>query len=141
LIESQDRQCPYCKRQNVVIDQLNPNLSLRSCVTHWREKQNHLSYSHIPMEPSMSNKSDAESENMTKRSTDSPVDSADEKEMNSPQIDTETSAVPMKTGPIIIKMQPLRKSQSPLPFNNINQSMEARFDEEKSNDSEPIASE
>ncbi|CAF0948852.1 unnamed protein product [Didymodactylos carnosus] len=35
LIESEENECPSCHRQNVIIDQINPNLFLRSHVQRW----------------------------------------------------------------------------------------------------------
>jgi hypothetical protein len=50
LIESPEHECPLCHCQHVAIDQINPNLYLRSHIKRWHERQNQSSYSH----PSMS---------------------------------------------------------------------------------------
>lgn len=100
----------------MAIDQINPNLFLRNHVNRWRERQNQLSYSHLISSQTTGMKVDLEFDS-TKRSTEFSSDQIDEFDaaLVSTKSEHQTTTIPIKNAPIVIKMQPMSKSQSPPP--------------------------
>jgi hypothetical protein len=133
LIESPEHECPLCHCQHVAIDQINPNLYLRSHIKRWHERQNQSSYSH----PSMSQQTFDQDFDTT--STNLP--NSNEVDEYDPTVVSTTSqpSVPSVKAPIIIKMQPRGKSQSPQPIVSTRPA-DMTFEDGKGSDSEQITS-
>lgn len=105
LIESSEHECPRCHCQHVAIDQINPNLYLRNHIRRWHERQNQSSYSQLSMpQASLDQDFDTLSSN-TQNTNDT--------EEYDPTSTPTNSQQSVPKGPIIIKMQPRGKSQSP----------------------------
>ena len=141
LIESPDHKCPHCDRSYVAIDQINPNLFLRNHVNRWLGRQNQLAYSHLIPSQSTGMKIDLELDS-TKRTADfssEPVDEFDAA-LLSTNSEPQLVAVPMKNEPIVIKMHPMSKSQSPPPPLLSTRPADLAFEDEKTTDSSQTTS-
>ncbi|CAF0839694.1 unnamed protein product [Rotaria sordida] len=132
LIESPEHECPHCHCQHVAIDQINPNLYLRNHIKRWHERQNQSSYSHmsISQQPTQTLDQDVDTTTTTNLSNSNEID-----EYDSPNLSTNSqqSVAPIKAAPIIIKMQPLGKSQSPQPIVSTRPA-DMTFEDEKISD-------
>jgi hypothetical protein len=126
LVESEDHECPHCHRQQVAIDQINPNLFLRKHVNRWREERQHkTSYSYMST-PQQTSTVNYLSSQTLEQDLDSTRTSGLANIQNSIDIDEydaailptilQQSVLPIKTAPIVIKMQPLGRSPSPQPI-------------------------
>ena len=137
MIESPDHKCPHCNRQNVAIDQINPNLFLRGYVDRWHARKNQLSYSHASSPQTTSQKAESGIETTLKQSLDSFHDSVDENDpkLSSTNIDLQSSVKNVKQAPIVIKMQPIPRSQSPQPI-VITRPADMTFEDDKMIDSD-----
>ncbi|CAF1236897.1 unnamed protein product, partial [Adineta ricciae] len=123
LIESEEHECPHCHRQHVPIGQINPNLFLRKHINNWLEEQqrksscpykstvNYSSPSIIDkdLDPSAIQSSTNQSSNDVE-TNDEDDDDEDDTTKTSLQIKPQPT---VKTAPIVIRMQPLRRDQSP----------------------------
>ena len=129
LIESPEHECPLCHYQHVAIDQINPNLYLRSHIKRWHERQNQSSYSHVSMpQPIMDQDSDATSTNA--------LNSSEVEEYDPTVVSTSSQqSLPSIKAPIIIKMQPRGKSPSPQPVVSTRPA-DLTFEDEKGLDSD-----
>ena len=121
----------------MAVDQINPNLFLRNHVTRWRERQNHVSYSHGPSAQVASQKLEQDSDITSKQSSESTPDHLDEYDIAVLPTHSEhfASAAGVKTAPIVIKMQPHGRSQSPPPATS-TRSMDKTPEDDKESDSE-----
>ncbi len=133
LIESPEHECPLCHCQHVAIDQINPNLYLRSHIKRWHERQNQSSYSH-PSMPQQTFDQDFDT-------TSTNLPNSNEVDEYDPTVVSTTSqpSVPSVKAPIIIKMQPRGKSQSPQPIVSTRPA-DMTFEDGKGSDSEQITS-
>jgi hypothetical protein len=113
LIESVEHECPRCHCQDVAIDQINPNLYLRNHVERWREGQNKSSYPHMSTSQHISLTLDQDLDTTPTRTPNFP--NLNDNDEYNPAILSHPVA-PVKTAPIVIKMQPHGKSQSPQPM-------------------------
>ncbi|CAF3558256.1 unnamed protein product [Rotaria socialis] len=109
LIESSEHECPHCHCQHVAIDQINPNLYLRNHIKRWYEGQNQSSYSNLSQSQHSAHTLDQDVD--TTPTSHQSSNDVDEYDPTTPQ----QPVVPIKTAPIIIKMQSLGKAQSPPP--------------------------
>ncbi|CAF1020088.1 unnamed protein product [Rotaria sordida] len=128
LVESEDHECPHCHRQHVAIDQINPNLFLRKHVNRWREERQLKSsypYMPLPQQTSIVNYSSSQTLEQDLDSTSTRTsglinvqNSDDVDEYDEAILSTvpQQSVVPVKTAPIVIKMQPIGRSPSPQPI-------------------------
>jgi len=126
LVESEDHECPHCHRQHVAIDQINPNLFLRKHVNRWREeRQQKSSYSYISIPPQTSTINYSLSQTLeqdldltrTSGSTNiQNLNDIDEYDAAILSTISQQSVVPIKTAPIVIKMQSLGQSPSSQPI-------------------------
>ncbi|UJR30003.1 hypothetical protein I4U23_017549 [Adineta vaga] len=116
LIESEDHECPHCHRQHVAIDQINPNLFLRKHINNWlEERQRKSSYPYISANHYLSpqtiekdfDSSSTRSVGLINNQLSSDTDEYET--MNLPTVPQQT----VKTAPIVIRMQPLGRGQSP----------------------------
>lgn len=133
LIESPDHECPHCHCQHVAIDQINPNLYLRNHIKRWQERLNPSSYSHSSLpQQTLDDDFDTTSTN-----------NSNEVEEYDPTVASTSSqqSIPFVKAPIVIKMQPRGKSQSP-PQQPIvsTRPAELTFEDEKGLDSNQITS-
>jgi len=126
LVESEDHECPHCHRQHVAIDQINPNLFLRKHVNRWREeRQQKSSYSYISI-PSQTSTINYSLSQTLEQDLDLTRTSGSTNIQNLNDIDeydaailstiSQQSVVPIKTAPIVIKMQSLGQSPSSQPI-------------------------
>lgn len=117
LIESDKHQCPNCHRQHVPIDQIEPNLPLRKCVSNWLEdRQRKISYPNIAASrsplvyPTVSKPSRMDSQE------------SDQSEDNREVVPHVAPPKPVKTAPIIIRMQRQEEEEDqPTPVNEITE--------------------
>jgi hypothetical protein len=134
LIDSPDHECPHCHCQHVAIDQINPNLYLRNHIKRWHERQNQSSYSHSSSSQHSSQMMDQDfDKTSTKRQNSNDTDEYD------PTIRSIQTNPPIKTAPIVIKMQPRGKSQSPQPIVSTRPA-DMTFEDEKISDADQILS-
>ncbi|CAF2636429.1 unnamed protein product [Rotaria sp. Silwood2] len=137
LIESSEHECPKCHCQHVAIDQINPNLYLRNHIKRWHERPNQSSYSHMLMSQHTTQTSDQDLD-----TTPTSLSNTNETDEYDPPIlstNSQHSVAPIKTAPIIIKMQLLGKSQSPQPIVSTRPA-DMTFEDEKIPDIDQIAS-
>lgn len=135
MIESPDHECPRCHSQHVAIDQINPNLYVRNHVRRWHERRNQSSYSQLSIPPSTALEQDFD----TPPSNTQNTNETDEYDPTSTPTSSQQS-VPSVKAPIIIKMQPRGKSQSPpQPFVSTRPA-DQTFEDEKGFDSDQIIS-
>ena len=129
LISSSEHECPHCHFQHVAIDQINPNLYLRNHIKRWHERQNQSSYPHVPLSKygtqNFNQDIDAISTNVSNSNE------IDDDDGNSSSLNSLESTVPMKTAPIIIKMQPHNKTQSPPQPIVLTQPADITFEDEE----------
>ncbi|CAF0836459.1 unnamed protein product [Rotaria sp. Silwood1] len=128
LIESSEHECPHCHCQHVAIDQINPNLYLRNHIKRWHERQNQSSFSQILMSQHPTQTLDQDID-----TTPTNLSNTDEYEPPILSTNSQQSSAPIKTAPIIIKMQPLAKSQSPQPIVSTRPA-DMTFEDEKISD-------
>lgn len=114
MVESDEHECPYCHRQQVAIDHINPNLFLRKYVNRWyEERQQKSSYSHTSLPQHSSSNSEQDS-NVTSAKTSAFGDTENLDNIDEYDIAIlSTSSVPVKTAPIVIRMQPTGPNSSP----------------------------
>jgi len=122
----------------VAIDQINPNLYLRSHIKRWHERQNQSSsYSHasIPQQTSQTSEQDIDT-----TSTNLPnSNEIDEYDTAILLTNSQPSVTPGKSAPIVIKMHPRGKSQTPPPIVSTRPA-DMTFEDEKTSDSDQITS-
>ncbi|CAF0940507.1 unnamed protein product [Adineta steineri] len=135
LIESSEHECPSCHCQHVAIDQINPNLYLRNHIKRWHERQNQSSYSH-PSAPQQTLDQDSETTSINTPNLNE-IDEFDTAILSTTNSHQHVTSV--KSAPIIIKMQPRGKSQSPPPLVSTRPA-DMTFEDEKTSDSNHITS-
>lgn len=117
----------------MAIDQINPNLYLRNHIKRWFEGKTQPSYSTMShSQPTM-------------QTLDQDIDTTSTNTQNSIDVDEydptaiQPPVAPVKTAPIIIKMQPHGKNQSPPPIVSTRPA-DMTFEDEKISDVDHIPS-
>lgn len=146
-MESEEHECPFCHRQNVPIDHINPNLFLRKYVNRWyEERQQKSSYSQmsLPQQTSVNNYSVLSSTEHDPNSTSisantQNLDDIDEYDIAILPTSVPTP-VPVRTAPIVIRMQPIGQSPSPPQSTVLTKPADIAFEDGKAPDSDQTTS-
>jgi hypothetical protein len=151
LVESEDHECPSCHRQHVVIDQINPNLFLRKHVKRWREeRQQKSSYSYMSIiQPTstvnylssqiLEQDFDSSSTRTSELINAQNLNEVDEYDAAILAAIPQQSVALVKTAPIIIKMQPSERNQSPQPI-VLTRPADMTFEDGKAPDTDQMTS-
>lgn len=136
LIDSPEHECPHCHCEHVAIDQINPNLYLRNHIKQWHDRQNQ-SYSHMSNSQQQTQRLDQDVDaSSTNHSNSNDVDEYDPPTVS---MNAQPSVSSQKSAPIIIKMQPRGKSQSPQPIVSTRPA-DMTFEDEKTSDTDQATS-
>ena len=129
-MESEEHECPYCHRQQVAIDHINPNLFLRKYVNRWYEDRQQTSfypYFSLPQQTSTKTFASANTQNL---------DNIDEFDVAILPTSAQLSSVPVKTAPIVIRMQPTGHNLSPPRTTIVTKPADMTFEDGKATESD-----
>ena len=143
LVESEEHECPYCHRQHVPIDHINPNLFLRKYVNRWyEERQQKSSYlpMSLPQQTSLNTfsgplSSEQDSNSMSALANTQSPDNLDEYDIAILPTGAPTP-LPIKTAPIVIRMQPSGQIPSPTQTTVLTKPADVTFEDGKAPDSD-----